>query len=133
MVTYLSYTLKYPVMLTRNLSSHLIFFPSFWFICWHMFKYGNIIFDVHVYVKYLLTIVAILAHLVYQQKTLYSHALSVDVAVIIGVICVQSYWPLRLASVFLDNYMPKCQMSSGPYGPLVHRHICYYHYSRIIW
>ena len=26
--------------------------------------------------------------------------------------------PLRLICVFLANYVPKCQMSSGPYGPI---------------
>ena len=26
--------------------------------------------------------------------------------------------PLRLSCVFLANYVPKCQMSSGPYGPI---------------
>ena len=25
---------------------------------------------------------------------------------------------LPLSYVFLDNYVPKCQMSSGPYGPI---------------
>ena len=26
--------------------------------------------------------------------------------------------PLRLSCVFLANYVPKCQMSLGPYGPI---------------
>ena len=26
--------------------------------------------------------------------------------------------PLRLSCVFVANYVPKCQMSSGPYGPI---------------
>ena len=30
--------------------------------------------------------------------------------------CALTYGPL--SSVFLANYMPKCQMSSGPYGPI---------------
>ena len=32
--------------------------------------------------------------------------------------CALTYGPLRLSCVFLANYMPKCQMSSGPYGPI---------------
>ena len=27
--------------------------------------------------------------------------------------------PRRLSCVFLANYVPKCQMSSGPYGPIL--------------
>ena len=26
--------------------------------------------------------------------------------------------PLRLSCVLLANYVPKCQMNSGPYGPI---------------
>ena len=32
--------------------------------------------------------------------------------------CALTYGPLRLSCVFLANYMPKCQMSSRPYGPI---------------
>ena len=28
-------------------------------------------------------------------------------------------WALRLSCLFLANYVPKCQMSSGPYGPML--------------
>ena len=27
--------------------------------------------------------------------------------------------PVRLSYAFLANYVPKCQMSSGPYGPIL--------------
>ena len=32
--------------------------------------------------------------------------------------CALTYGPLRLSCVFLDNYVPKYQMSSGPCGPI---------------
>ena len=32
--------------------------------------------------------------------------------------CALTFGPLRLSCVFLANYMPKCQMSSGPNGPI---------------
>ena len=34
--------------------------------------------------------------------------------------CFDIYGPLRRSCVFLANYVPKCQMSSGPYGPILH-------------
>ena len=33
--------------------------------------------------------------------------------------CAFTYLPQRLSCVLLTNYVPKCQMSSGPYGPIL--------------